>query len=125
MFACGARPDDVDQIKRLVSATRSSARVSMSLPVRGWLDRPWNDVAASLHNSLQRAEPVRWLSRRVRAAREGSPAKKRQRWRTPILAAWATASVRLTASSFSNNDATWYLAVCVEMPSLRAICLFD
>ena len=29
-----------------------------------------------------------------------------QRWRTPILAAWATASVRLTASSFSNNDAT-------------------
>ena len=29
-----------------------------------------------------------------------------QRCSTPILAAWATASVRLTASSFSNNDAT-------------------
>src|SRR5262247_2033781 len=41
MLACGARPDDIDQNKRLVSATRSSARVSMSLPVRGWLDRPW------------------------------------------------------------------------------------
>lgn len=47
----------------------------------------------------------------VRGTQNGAQKRKLrpldfQRWRTPILAAWATASVRLTASSFSNNDAT-------------------
>ena len=39
--------------------------------------------------------------------------------------AWATASVRPTASSLSRSEATWNLAVWTEMPSRRAITLFD
>jgi hypothetical protein len=44
---------------------------------------------------------------------------------TPRRAAWATASVRPTASSLSRSEATWNLAVWTEMPSRRAITLFD
>ena len=39
--------------------------------------------------------------------------------------AWATASVRPTASSLSRSEARWNLAVWTEMPSRRAITLFD
>ena len=37
----------------------------------------------------------------------------------------ATASVCPTASSLSRRKATWNLAVWAEMPSRRAIALFD
>ena len=42
-----------------------------------------------------------------------------------MRAAWATASVRPTASSLSSSDPTWNFAVCTEMPRRRAIALFD
>ncbi len=41
------------------------------------------------------------------------------RCRSPLL----TASARLTAPSLRNNDSTWNLTVCWEMPSRRAAAL--
>jgi len=44
---------------------------------------------------------------------------------TPRRAAWATASVRPTASNLSIRAPTWNLAVWTDIPRRRAIALFD
>src|SRR3982074_3241419 len=44
---------------------------------------------------------------------------------TPRRAAWATASVRPVASNLSRSEPTWNLAVWTDIPSCRAMVLFD